>query len=58
MEEAENGKPGHPVNNLIHSLNVHHTKYEDELVEQEIPYSIFQMLERNERKNWNMETFW
>lgn len=44
MEEDEHGEPQTPEHHLIHPLHIQHTKDEDELVEDEVPELVFQML--------------
>ncbi len=44
MKEDEHGEPQTPQHHLLHPLHVQHAKDEDELVEDEVPELIFQML--------------
>ena len=44
VEETEDREPGRPEHNLVHLLNVHHTKDEDELVEDEVPELVLDVL--------------
>lgn len=44
MEEDEYGEPQTPEHHLFHPLDIQHTKDEDELVEDEVPELVFQML--------------
>lgn len=44
MKEDEHGEPQTPQHHLLHPLHVQHTEDEDELVEDEVPELILQML--------------
>lgn len=44
MEEAEQGKPRAPQQHLIHVLHVDDAEHEDELVEEEVPELLFEVL--------------
>lgn len=44
MEEAEQRKPGAPQKNLVYILDVDDAEDEDELVEDEVPELVFEVL--------------
>lgn len=43
-QKAEGGEPGAPKYYFVHVLHIKHPKHKDELVKDEIPKFIFQML--------------
>ncbi len=59
MKEDEHGEPQTPQHHLLHPLHVQHAKDEDELVEDEVPELIFQMLWDGERTRaaWHQDKF-
>ena len=44
MQETEQREPGHPAQDLLDVLDIHHSEDEDEFVEDEIPELVFQVL--------------
>lgn len=46
MQKNKSGKPEAPHHHLLHSLDIQHTKNENELVENKIPKLVFEMLKR------------
>lgn len=46
MQKNKAGKPEAPHHHLLHSLDIQHTKNENELVENKIPKLVFEMLKR------------
>lgn len=56
MQEDEHGEPQTPQHHLLHTLHVQHAEDEDELVEDEVPELIFQMLVNREEPHQNITT--
>lgn len=50
MQESQNGEPGTPKHHFFHGLYIHHTEDEYELVENEVPKLVLQIL-KSEKKN-------
>jgi hypothetical protein len=44
MQKNKSSKPEAPHDHLFHSLNIQHTKNENELVENKIPKLVFEVL--------------
>ena len=50
MKETQQCKPSRPPHDFIEFLNVQHTKNKDELVENKVPESVLNLLQKKDMK--------
>ena len=54
MKETQQSKPSRPPHDFIEFLNIQHTKNEDELVENKVPESVLNLLQKKRHEKVNV----